>query len=154
MVYVRYSLSIEQIIWAILTHSKVTEAAAEIEDLVVADAHMATVIADHDQVLVADETVDHDQVLVVDAVTDQRKCFQQHVMAVATNVKYHSNQVVRNQSIAAIVSKTKVVETSLRQKNHTNAQNAALKKVLVGEVVHQAPHNQVDFLKNNLIHCT
>ena len=146
VIYVLYSLSTEQIIWAILTHSRTTEV-AEIEDLVVADAHMATETEDHDQAMVVDETVDHVQAMA-DEVTDQRKCFQQRVIVVGNSVKFLSDQVDLSQYIVAIVSKAKVVETSF----HHESQNEALKRVLVE--LQRAHHQALVFLRSNLIHCT
>jgi len=145
VVYVLYSLSTDQIIWAILTHSRTTEV-AEIEDLVVADAHTATVTEDHDQAMVVDETVGH-VLAMVDEVTDQRKCFQQHVIVVTNSVKCRFDQVEPSQSIAVIVSKAKKVETVF----HHESQNEALTKILVAH--QQVHHKVVVFHKNNLIHC-
>jgi len=148
VIYVIYSLSTDQIIWAILTHSRTTEV-VEIEDLAVADVHhMAIGIVDHDLAMVADETVGHVQAMVVDEVTDQRKCFQQPVMVAMKSVKYLFDQVELSQYIVAIVSRVKKVETVF----HHESRNEALKKVLVEH--HQLVHHKVAVShKNSLIRC-
>ena len=91
---------------------EMTVAEADLADAAVADMVETVVVEDLEETEMAD-AVPEDMVETAAAVEDleetdlQEKCTQLHVQSVEQNVKFHSNQMEKNQFIVTTVSKTR-----------------------------------------------
>ena len=86
----------------VMTDSRITN--QKEETAVVADLVETVVVADLVETVVVADLVE--TVVVEDLeIEDHVKCTRQHVVIVAMNVKYHSNQVEKNQSIVMTASR-------------------------------------------------
>ena len=89
-----------------------TVAEADLADAAVADMVETVVVEDLEETEMAD-AVPEDMAETAAAVEDleetdlQEKCTQLHVQSVEQNVKFHSNQMEKNQFIVTTVSKTR-----------------------------------------------
>ena len=89
---------------------EMTVAEADLADAAVADMVETVVVEDLEETEMAD-AVPEDMVETTAAVEDleetdlQEKCTQLHVQSVEQNVKFHSNQMEKNQFIVTTVSK-------------------------------------------------
>ena len=90
---------------------EMTVAEADLADVAVADMVETVVVEDLEETEMAD-AVPEDMAETAAAVEDleetdlQEKCTQLHVQSVEQNVKFHSNQMEKNQFIVTTVSKT------------------------------------------------
>ena len=90
---------------------EMTVAEADLADAVVADMVETAVVEDLEETEMAD-AVPEDMAETAAAVEDleetdlQEKCTQLHVQSVEQNVKFHSNQMEKNQFIVTTVSKS------------------------------------------------
>ncbi len=91
---------------------EMTVAEADLADAAVADMVETVVVEDLEETEMAD-AVPEDMAETAAAVEDleetdlQEKCTQLHVQSVEQNVKFHSNQMEKNQFIVTTVSKTR-----------------------------------------------
>ena len=91
---------------------EMTVAEADLADVAVADMVETVVVEDLEETEMAD-AVPEDMAETAAVVEDleetdlQEKCTQLHVQSVEQNVKFHSNQMEKNQFIVTTVSKTR-----------------------------------------------
>ena len=94
------------------TQQEMTVAEADLADAAVADMVETVVVEDLEETEMAD-AVPEDMAETAAVVEDleetdlQEKCTQLHVQSVEQNVKFHSNQMEKNQFIVTTVSKTR-----------------------------------------------
>ena len=94
----------------IINQQEMTVAEADLADVAVADMVETAVVEDLEETEMAD-AVPEDMAETAVAVEDleetdlQEKCTQLHVQSVEQNVKFHSNQMEKNQFIVTTVSK-------------------------------------------------